>query len=86
MVSHERLTEPRVTIESLLAKPRSVSDLPAFLGLKGTFGAIARAMFKIKMFFNNLKKVEIFIKLFLQLHQTSFRLLSLNVYFLHTIL
>ena len=50
-MSHERLTEPRVTIESLLAKPRSVSDLPAFLGLKGTLGESSRAMLKIKMFF-----------------------------------
>lgn len=50
-MAHERLKEPHVTIKSLLAKPRSVSDLPAFLGVKGTFGAIARAMLKIKMFF-----------------------------------
>ena len=32
VVAHERLTEPRVTIEWLLAKQNSLSDLPAFLG------------------------------------------------------
>ena len=37
MVAHERLTEPRVTMELLLAKPRSFSTLPAFLDLKGLF-------------------------------------------------
>ena len=33
VVAHERLTEPIVTMESLLAKPRSFSNLPAFLDL-----------------------------------------------------
>ena len=33
VVAHERLTEPRVTMEWLLAKPRSYSNLPAFLDL-----------------------------------------------------
>ena len=32
VVPHERPTEPRVTIEWLLAKRNSLSDLPAFLG------------------------------------------------------
>ena len=32
VVAHERLTDPRVTIEWLLAKPSSLSDLPTFLG------------------------------------------------------
>ena len=35
MVVRERLTEPRVTIEGLLAKPRSFSNLPAFLDVNG---------------------------------------------------
>ena len=35
MVAHERLTEPRVTIERVLAKPRSFSNLPTFLDLDG---------------------------------------------------
>ena len=30
VVAHERLTEPRVKIKWLLAKPRSFSSLPAF--------------------------------------------------------
>ena len=34
MVAHERLTEPRFTMESLLAKPRSFWNLPAVLDLK----------------------------------------------------
>ena len=32
MVAHERLTEPRVTMEWLYAKRNRLSDLPAFLG------------------------------------------------------
>ena len=36
MVANERLTEPRVAMEWLLAKPRSFSNLPAFLDLNGT--------------------------------------------------
>ena len=35
MVAHERLTEPRGTIEWLLQKWNSLSDLPAFLGSYG---------------------------------------------------
>ena len=35
-VAHERRTEPRVTIESLSAIPRSFSNLPAFLDLSGS--------------------------------------------------
>ena len=35
MVAHERLTEPRVTMDEHLAKPRSFSNLTAFLDLKG---------------------------------------------------
>ena len=35
VVAFERLPEPRVTIEWLLAKPRSFSNLPAFLDLYG---------------------------------------------------
>ena len=31
VVAHERLTEPRVTMEWLLAKPQSFSNLSAFL-------------------------------------------------------
>ena len=35
MVAHERLTEPRVIMKGLLAKPRSFSNLPVFLNLNG---------------------------------------------------
>ena len=35
MVAHERLTEQSATMEWLLAKPRSFSNLPAFLDLHG---------------------------------------------------
>ena len=35
MVAHERLTEPLVTMERVLEKPRSLSNLPAFLDLNG---------------------------------------------------
>ena len=34
-MAQERLTEPRVTMKRLLAKPRSFSNLPAFLDLNG---------------------------------------------------
>ena len=33
VVAHERLTEPGVTMDWLLAKPRSFSNLPAFLDI-----------------------------------------------------
>ena len=39
VVAHERLTEPSVTMEWLLAKPRSISNLPAFLDLNGSLTA-----------------------------------------------
>ena len=35
VVAHAKLTEPRFTLEWLLAKPRSFSKLPAFLDLNG---------------------------------------------------
>ena len=35
MVAYERLSELRVTMEWLLAKPRSFSNVPAFLDLNG---------------------------------------------------
>ena len=35
MVTPERLTEPRVTMKRLLAKPRNFSNLPAFQDLNG---------------------------------------------------
>ena len=35
LVAHERLTEPRVTMDWLLPKPNSLSDLPAFPGSYG---------------------------------------------------
>ena len=35
VVAHERLTEPRVTMEWLLAKPNSLSNIPAFLDPNG---------------------------------------------------
>ena len=34
--SHERLTEPHVTMDWLFGKPRSFSNLPAFLDLNGS--------------------------------------------------
>ena len=37
MVAPERLTEPRVTMELLLAIPRSFSNLPTFLDLDGRY-------------------------------------------------
>ena len=37
VVAHERLTEPRVSMVWLLAKPRSFSNLPAFLDLYDTW-------------------------------------------------
>ena len=37
MVACERLTEPRVTIERLLAKARSFSNIPAFSDFDGIF-------------------------------------------------
>ena len=36
VVAHKILREPRVTIEWLLAKQSSLSDLPAFIGLDGS--------------------------------------------------
>ena len=36
-MAYERLTEPRITMEQLLAKPRSFSNLPAFLDPNGKF-------------------------------------------------
>ena len=39
-MADERLTEPCVTMERLIAKPRSFSNLPAFLDLVGTFNGI----------------------------------------------
>ena len=35
VVAHERIMKPRVTIEWLLAKPSSLSDLAALLGPNG---------------------------------------------------
>ena len=36
MVAQERLTEPRITLERLLEKPRSFSNLPVFLDINGS--------------------------------------------------
>ena len=36
MVAQKRLTESRVTMESLLTTPGTFSNLPAFLDLKGS--------------------------------------------------
>ena len=44
MVAHERPTERSVTIECLLLKPSSLSDLPAFPGPYGT-----NSIFQIKL-------------------------------------
>ena len=35
MLAHERLIETRVTMVRLLAKPRSISNIPAFSDLNG---------------------------------------------------
>ena len=35
VVAHERLTKPPITMEWLLAKPRSLWNFPAFLDLNG---------------------------------------------------
>ena len=42
LVAHESLTEPRVTIEWLLSKRNSLSDLPAFVGPYGKSKKINR--------------------------------------------
>ena len=36
VLAYERLTESRVTMKWLLAKPRSFSNLPVFLNLNGS--------------------------------------------------
>ena len=36
MAAHEKLIEPRVTMDLLPAKPRSLSNLPAFLDYNGS--------------------------------------------------
>ena len=46
MVAHERLTEPRDTIDWLLAKRNSLSDLPAFLGV---YGSLEKSAFAINI-------------------------------------
>ena len=40
VVAHERLTEPRVAIEWVLATRNSLSDLPAFLGPNGILNPV----------------------------------------------
>ena len=55
VVAHERLTEPRVTMVRLLAKPRNVSYLPAFLDINGTIllplvGELASEVFWSRVF------------------------------------
>ena len=65
MVAHERLTEPRVTIDWLLAKPRIFSNLPAFLDLSGSFslGFITRCVnFECIFFVDKEKNVGIYTK------------------------
>ena len=47
VVAQERHTEPRLTIERLLAKPRSFSNLPAFLDLYGT---ITYSLIRVRIF------------------------------------
>ena len=42
MVARERLTEPRVTMKWLVAKPRSFTNFPAFLDLNGTVSNLTR--------------------------------------------
>ena len=50
-VTHERLTEPRVTMEWLLAEPRSFSNLPVFLNLNGMWNfIILLTLYKMLMY------------------------------------
>ena len=54
-MAHERLTEPRVTMKWLLAKPRSLFNLPVFLDLNG----------RTKRFFTKIMSLARNISLFL---------------------
>ena len=48
MEAQERLTEPRFTFERLLAKPRTLPNLPVFLDLNGSnFQSVLRIYFDI---------------------------------------
>ena len=50
VVVHERLTEPRVTIEWLLIKPKSFENLPAFLDLNDSWRNSFIIFFVFKFF------------------------------------
>ena len=52
MVAHERLTKPRVTIEGLLEKPSSFSNLPAFLDLHGMKSDFTNMQTQLILFIN----------------------------------
>ena len=54
MVTHERLTEPRVTLEGLLARPRSISNLPVFKDPNGIIKIIRENNNAICIVNNNL--------------------------------
>ena len=53
VVAHERLTEPRITMEWLLAKLRSFSNLSAFLDLNGI--VLEKSFLKKKCGFSNIR-------------------------------
>ena len=54
MVVHERLNEPLVTKKGLLEKPRSFSNLAAFLDLNGSnIGFNRKSTIKLKSTFND---------------------------------
>ena len=50
MVAHERLTEPRVTKECLLAKPRSFLNIHAFLYLNGSILSLKQSVKTLKSY------------------------------------
>ena len=54
MVTHERLTEPRLTLAGLLARPRSISNLHVFLDPNGIINIICEHNFAICIVNNNL--------------------------------
>ena len=50
VVAHERLTEPRASMKWLLGKPRSFSNLPAFLDLNGRFENLYQSIINFGIF------------------------------------
>ena len=58
VVARERLSELRVTMEWLLAKPRSISNLPAFLDLNGNNFFFQNIKLMITLDFSRLDSVR----------------------------